>query len=283
MTWEVMILPPDSRTSFGPRLLGYARRVSLDPDAVRRDLDPFWRELQAVAETGSTNDDVLAAAAAGGPQGLVRVAEFQTAGRGRLNRKWDAAAGTSLMFSVLLRPSAPVARWGWLPLIAGLGIHDALREAGADVALKWPNDVQLGAERGKCGGILTQAAGGAAVVGIGLNVLRHDGLPDGAAAIEDEWTAPRERVLAAVLNAIASRYGEWDAAGGDVERSGLLAGYRAACGTLGQDVRVMLPARDEPVLGRAEDIDVEGRLIVSTPDGPLIVGAGDVVHVRPAR
>lgn len=257
--------------------------TELDDDAVREGLDEFWSELQAVSETGSTNDDLMRAAANDAPEGLVRVAEFQTAGRGRLTRSWEATAGTSLMFSILLRPSAPMARWGWIPLLAGLGVHDALTAAGVDAALKWPNDIQLGPDRAKCGGILTQVAGQGVVVGIGLNVLPHDGLPDGAAAIGEQWDAPREQILTRVLNAIAVRYGVWNAADGEVQRTGLLGDYRAACATIGQQVRVLLPARDVPVTGEATDVDADGRLIVKTATGQLVVGAGDVVHVRPAH
>ncbi|WP_158716361.1 biotin--[acetyl-CoA-carboxylase] ligase [Blastococcus sp. Marseille-P5729] len=255
--------------------------MSFDADAVRRELDPFWSELQAVGETGSTNDDVLAEAARGTPQGLVRTAEFQTAGRGRLDRGWEAPPGTSVMFSILLRPQAPVRHWGWIPILAGMGVYDALQSAAVDAALKWPNDVQLGPDRGKCGGILTQAAAGAAVVGIGLNVRSHDRLPETAEVIGDYWDISRERLLAAVLNAIAARYRRWDGAAGDVVRTGLLADYRTACGTLGQRVRVELPGGAPPALGIAEDVDQEGRLVVRTADGPVVVGAGDVIHVRP--
>lgn len=269
---------------FGARCRGqYARGVMLNAETVRRGLNPFWSSLEVVAETGSTNDDVLAAAAAGAPEGLVRSAEFQTAGRGRMSRPWEAPAGSSVMFSLLLRPTAPMTRWGWIPLLAGLGIHGALKSAGADVTLKWPNDVQLGPERKKCGGILTQATTGAVVVGIGLNAVTHDGLPETAAAIDSQWRTSRETLLRDVLNSIAEFYGTWNAADGEVERSGLLDAYRESCGTVGQRVKVMLPAVDEPVVGDARDVDSDGRLIVTTQDGSeLVVGAGDVVHVRPA-
>lgn len=255
----------------------------LNADVVRDGLDPFWTSLEVVAETGSTNDDVLAAAADGAPEGMVRSAEYQSAGRGRMARQWEAPAGSSVMFSVLLRPTAPMAHWGWIPLLTGLGIHDTLRRAGADVTLKWPNDVQLGADRKKCGGILTQAVTGAVVVGIGLNAVTHDGLPETAAAIDSQWHTTREELLRGVLNSIATLYGTWNSSGAEVARSGLLDAYREACGTVGQRVKVMLPAVEEPVVGSACDVDADGRLIVRREDGSdLVVGAGDVVHVRPA-
>ena len=257
--------------------------MTLDAEAVRRSLAPMWRELQVVEETGSTNDDLLAAAQAGAEAGLVRVAELQTAGRGRLDRTWEAPAGTALTFSILLRPPVPSASWGWLPLLVGLGVHDALLAGGVDAALKWPNDVQIGPDRRKAAGILAQATGDAVVVGVGLNVVPHESLPETGAAVGEQWEAAREDVLVGVLNAIAQRYTDWLDQSGDADRSGALAAYRLACGTLGQRVRVTLPGRDDTVEGLADDIDDQGRLVVRRDDGEqLIVGAGDVVHVRPA-
>ncbi|WP_243837727.1 biotin--[acetyl-CoA-carboxylase] ligase [Cumulibacter soli] len=254
----------------------------LNADLVRRDLDPFWTSLEVVEQTGSTNDDVLAAAGAGTPQGMVRVAEFQSAGRGRLSRQWEAPPRSSVMFSVLLRPSVPMSRWGWIPLLTGLAIHDVLLAAGADVALKWPNDVQLGPERKKCGGILTQATADAVVVGIGLNAISYDGMPEVAAAIDTQWQVEREDLLRRILNSLASRYVAWDRNDGSM--SDVLDAYRAACGTIGQRVKVILPGVDDPVIGTAHDVDADGRLMVQRESGEeLIVGAGDVVHVRPVR
>lgn len=255
-------------------------------DLVRPLLDEMWRDFTAVEQTASTNDDLLAAAAAGAPEGTVRLAELQTAGRGRLDRRWDAPAGTAIMFSVVLRPSVSVTRFGWLPLLVGLAVYDVLVAHGGEVALKWPNDVQLGPQRRKCAGILLQMAAGsspAVVVGMGLNAKTHAGLPETGIAIDSVWDAPREEVFVAMINALAARYRTFIAADGDVVASGLLADYRAACRTVGERVRVFLPGRDEPVEGDAIDVDAEGRLIVDTGSGaPLIVGAGDVVHVRPS-
>ncbi|GAB3296671.1 biotin--[acetyl-CoA-carboxylase] ligase [Epidermidibacterium keratini] len=257
--------------------------MTLDAQVVRRSLAPMWREVQAVDQTGSTNDDLLAEARAGAESGLVRVAELQTAGRGRLDRTWEAPAGTALTFSMLLRPPVPTATWGWLPLLVGLGVHDALVAGGVDAVLKWPNDVQIGPDRRKAAGILAQAAGDAVVVGVGLNVVPHDGLPETGAAIGEQWAASREDVLIGVLNAIAQRYTDWLDQYGDADRSGALAAYRLACVTAGQQVRVTLPGESDALLGVALDLDDQGRLVVRRDDGEqVIVGAGDVVHVRPA-
>lgn len=249
--------------------------------------DPgLWRALRVVASTGSTNADLVAAARAGGSEGSILVAEEQTAGRGRLARGWVAPARSGLTFSVLLRPQrVPPASRGWLPLLAGVAVAEALAGLAPDlpVALKWPNDVLAGAEQRKLGGILVELVGDAAVVGIGLNVtLRADELPVPTAtslALEGAQV-DRDSLLRAVLRRLASRYRTWLAAGGDPEPSGLRAGYVELCTTLGRTVRVHRPARPE-LLGTAAGIDAHGQLLVDTADqGRQIIGAGEVLHVR---
>ncbi|WP_433176086.1 biotin--[acetyl-CoA-carboxylase] ligase [Actinoallomurus sp. CA-150999] len=248
----------------------------------------LWREIRVVAETGSTNADLAAAARDGADEGLVLVAEAQTAGRGRLARAWTAPPRSGLAFSVLLRPQVPLARLGWLPLMAGVAVVTALRgfvevegiERGgmADAALKWPNDVLI--HDRKLAGILAERAEDAVVLGIGLNVsLRADELPVPTATSLALEGAPADRdpVLRAILRELAAGYadfcGEW------VEGS-LREAYRAVCATLGRQVRVELPGPDGVLMGEAVDIDENGRLVVRAADGDHALSAGDVVHVR---
>ena len=143
----------------------------------------LWRAVRVVAETGSSNADLLAAAGAGAAEGTVLVAEAQTMGRGRLGRRWASPPRAGLTFSVLLRPAGvPAALLGWLPLLAGVAAAASVSAVAAvDATLKWPNDVLAGEQ--KLGGILAERAGTAVVVGIGINVwqARAD-LPPGAAA-----------------------------------------------------------------------------------------------------
>src|SRR6516164_482086 len=116
----------------------------------------LWREVRAVAETGSSNADLLAAAGAGAAEGTVLVAEAQTAGRGRMGRRWASPPGAGLTFSVLLRPDGvPGALLGWVPLLAGVAAAAAVRAVAAvEPGLKWPNDVLIGGA--KLGGILAE-------------------------------------------------------------------------------------------------------------------------------
>ena len=243
----------------------------------------LWSDLRVVSHTGSTNADVAAAAGAGVPEGLVLVAEHQSAGRGRADREWTAPPRSGLTFSVLLRPPAPTRpMWGWLPLLAGLSVATPLtRLSGLDVGLKWPNDV-LVADR-KVAGLLAEVVGDAVVLGVGINVsLREDELPVPAAtslSLAGSEVVDREPVLRAVLRDLAVRYRAWCDAHGDAEAAGLLGDYRAACVTIGRDVAVHLPGGRQ-LTGRVRDVDATGRLVVEGADGIEALAAGDVVHVR---
>ncbi|WP_042399691.1 biotin--[acetyl-CoA-carboxylase] ligase [Streptacidiphilus carbonis] len=250
----------------------------------------LWTSLRVVAETGSTNSDLVARAAEGAEAGTVLVAEEQTAGRGRLERSWSAPARSGIFLSMLLRPSAPKERWGWLPLLVGVSAASALSQvAGVEVRLKWPNDllVQVGGEERKLGGILAELAGDAVVVGIGLNVsLREDELPVPAAGsllLAGAAVTDRETLLRALLRTFDELYTDWAGADGEPEASGLRAAYAAQCATLGRQVRVELPGGRE-LLGEAVAVDGDGRLVVRDSAGEeRAVGAGDVLHVRPQQ
>ncbi|MDN0195378.1 biotin--[acetyl-CoA-carboxylase] ligase [Streptomyces sp. S.PNR 29] len=270
-------------------------RPPLNAAALRRGLvrdGGLWSEVDLVQRTGSTNSDLVARAAQGrAAEGAVLVAEEQTSGRGRLDRQWTAPARSGLFFSVLLNPAeVPVARWGWLPLLTGVAVATGLsRAAGVDTALKWPNDllVTVGGEERKAGGILAERAGDdGVVVGVGINVtLREQELPvpqAGSLALAGAVTTDRDPLLRAVLRSLEDWYGRWRAAGGDPAVSGLQETYAAGCATLGRTVRAELPG-ERSVVGEAVAVDGDGRLVLATDEGVQEpVGAGDIVHVRPA-
>lgn len=259
-----------------------------------------WTDLQVKASTGSTNADVAAAARTGAPEGLVVAADEQTAGRGRLGRSWGTPPRAALAVSVLLRP-APVAtaHWGWLPLLTGLAVLDAVHVTGVDARLKWPNDV-LVADR-KLAGILAErvcgpgrdCGDGGVVIGVGINVsLTPAELPVPTATsllIEGARRLDRDPLLRALLRALGRRYLSWRACGGNVAAikdggDGTRGAYLRACSTLGRTVRVDLPG-GAVVTGQARDIDPDGRLVLDPvgSDGgsdPRVVASGDVLHVR---
>jgi BirA family biotin operon repressor/biotin-[acetyl-CoA-carboxylase] ligase len=262
-----------------------AARPPLDEDRLAAALTPEY-DVEVVDIAPSTNALVAQRARAGAAEGLVVVAEHQTAGRGRLDRTWTTPARSALTQSVLLRPGglAP-AHWPWLPLMTGVAVVRALREHGAGTAgLKWPNDVLLGEE--KVAGILVErvdtADGAAAVVGVGLNVsMAHDELPVPSATslalagVEVD----RTELLVTLLRSLRREYAAWLAAGGDPDASGLLAAYSSLCTTLGRPVRVDLPSGEE-LTGVATRIAPGGGLVVESGARETTVGAGDVVHLR---
>lgn len=255
----------------------------------------MWRTIEGVARTGSTNADLLKRARAGAPEGLVLVAEEQTAGRGRMDRTWVAPPRAALMFSLLVRPfTIPAARRGWLPLLTGVAVVAGLRGVtGVTATLKWPNDVLVG--NGKLGGILAEATGDAVVIGIGINVSTEPdelpapgpgGLPATSLRAEGSRLLDRETLLTGILLAFERRYQAWRHARGNSAE--LRAEYRQLCETLGRQVRVERPG-GQLLSGKAVDVDSDGRLVVlvSSPGAlptagraEVAVAAGDVVHVR---
>ncbi|MGW1284331.1 biotin--[acetyl-CoA-carboxylase] ligase [Streptomyces sp. NPDC001118] len=273
-------------------------RPPLNAAALRRALireGSLYRAVDVVQRTGSTNSDLVARAVAGqageADEGVVLVAEEQTAGKGRLDRRWTAPPRSGLFFSVLLRPAeVPVARWGWLPLLTGVAVATGLsRAAGVDTALKWPNDllVTVGGEERKAGGILAERAGeDGVVIGVGINVtLRADELPvpqAGSLALAGAVETDRDPLLRAVLRALEEWYGRWRAVAGDPVACGLQETYAAGCATLGRAVRAELPG-ERAIVGEAVAVDGDGRLVIATEEGVQEpVGAGDIVHLRPA-
>jgi BirA family transcriptional regulator, biotin operon repressor / biotin---[acetyl-CoA-carboxylase] ligase len=242
-----------------------------------------WSEIRVVAETGSTNADVLAAARGGAAAGLVVVAETQTAGRGRLNRTWVSPPRSTLTFSMLLRPAAARRRWGWLPLLTGVALAEAVTEhVGLEVRLKWPNDL-LAADGRKLAGVLAEmtasSTGDAVAVGVGLNVSTRDtelaDLPDASSlALAGASVLDRDSLLRALLRSFADTYSAWERCGGAP-----LPDFADRCATIGARVRVWLPG-GETVTGTATGVDTEGRLLLRTEAGERVFSAGDVEHLR---
>jgi BirA family biotin operon repressor/biotin-[acetyl-CoA-carboxylase] ligase len=238
--------------------------------------------VRRFAEIDSTNRLLLDEARAGAPEGLVAVADHQTAGRGRLDRTWEAPPGSSLLVSVLLRPALEPEAVHWVVMAAALALADAVGEvAGFTPELKWPNDLVV-ADR-KLAGLLAEREPGsgdvrpAVIVGAGVNV---------------NWTAfpPELAGLATACNREA---------GGDVDREALLehyldrlghrldaidavpSDYRARLATIGRRVRV--EQASGAITGVAVDVRDAGELIVRDDDGDAhVITAADVVHLRSA-
>ncbi len=240
----------------------------------------LWQGVDVVATTGSTNADLAGLSREGAPAGLVLASGHQSAGRGRLARRWEAPPDTSIACSALVAPRRPMPEWGWLPLLVGMAVTDGVRAAtGLDARLKWPNDVLVN-DRKLCG-ILCESVGDAdtprAVLGFGLNVsLRADQLPVPTATSTrlEGSDVSATAILAAVLRSLETWFVAWDG-GADV-----VAEYRRRCDTIGRDVVVRIAGGD-PVTGRAVGVDAGGGIVVDTGSGERTFVAGDVEHLRP--
>jgi len=249
-----------------------------------------FADVRWVAETGSTNRDLLEAAAAGAPEGLVLVADYQSAGRGRLDRAWIAPAGASLLVSALLRPDLGPDELFLLTLACGLAAIDAVDEvAGVRPGLKWPNDLVVAegplADR-KLAGILAEShivkgQVEAVVVGMGLNLDWPADLPEElslTATSVNHLTGcevDREEVLLAWLRHFDRHLIAVGDAGGRIR---FLEEVRAASSTIGRNVRV--ESASESFDGRAVGIADDGRLLVDRDGSIVSVTVGDIVHAR---
>jgi BirA family transcriptional regulator, biotin operon repressor / biotin---[acetyl-CoA-carboxylase] ligase len=249
---------------------------------VGSDGDIWWSttwpegwDVRHVDETGSTNDDLIAAVSAGtAADRTVLVADHQTAGRGRLDRRWEAPPGANLLVSIVVAPApaVPAEATHRVGVAAVAAVRRFVRDDVApDVGLKWPNDLLVGDR--KLAGILAQRVldHDAVVVGLGLNV---GWAPDGAAAVaplvadENDPVDPA-RLLRALLEEI-------DALPTDIGPR-----YVECLVTIGRWVRVEMPAAVDPLFGRAVGVDEVGRLLVTDADGRRHdLDVGDVVHVR---
>ncbi len=257
-------------------------RAPLDIERLRDSLMPRWQQVDVVAETASTNSDLLDEPNAA--DRTVLVAENQIGGRGRLDRSWVSPPRAGLTVSVLLRPSVPVLRWGWLPLLAGVALCEAVNsDTGVTTSLKWPNDLLAPSGR-KLAGLLAQTADGVVVIGIGLNVSTTAAeLPVDTAtslALEGAAGVDRTALLVSILTKLDARIAQWADTDGDPDACGLAAAYRALSATIGTAVRVHTGA-GSALIGQALDVDEMGRLLVRTDQRTQAVSAGDVEQLRP--
>ncbi len=253
----------------------------------------FGRELVLLSRTGSTNDVAKERAAQGAAEGTVVLADEQTAGRGRLGRRWTAPPGDCLLCSILFRPHLPPTRTQWLTMLCALALADAVEDvAGLPTRLKWPNDliVQSPAPNlkpsdwRKLAGVLTETGVEGSrlefvVVGVGVNVnVKPESLPtlapDATSILaETGQEVDRAALLAALLAEIETRYLRLQAGESPhVEWAARLA-------TLGQRVDVTTPAG--VLTGVAEAVGEDGALLLRTSEGMLHrLLAGDVTLAR---
>jgi len=248
-------------------------------------MSTFVPSVRRFATLPSTNSEAMRQALAGVDEGLVIVASEQTAGRGRLDRKWVSPAGAGLYFSIVLRPLAEPGSWSLLPLLAAIAVNDALFEAcQLETDIKWPNDLIAG-ERKICG-ILAEAIetekGRAVVVGIGINLTKEafpPNLNEVAISVEEATTKrpDREVLLAALLRAFSSWYLLLQQSGGQQQ---ILEAWTSRS-SFAKGKRVKVTNGNEVITGITGGVESDGALRVETEtEGVRIIRAGDVTSLR---
>jgi len=261
---------------------------SLNADAISALLPverKIGREILAIAETGSTNDVASQLGRAGAAEGVVIFAERQTAGRGRLGRKWESAAHKGLWFSLLLRPAFALADWSRLTTWAAVGIARGIEEAlpGCRAAVKWPNDIYLAGK--KAVGILCESVAGPngyAVVGIGVNVnhtsedfpeelqTKATSLRETAGA--DVEALDRHAVAAALLRQLDGLYPALEN-----DFASVIAEAQSRSFLVGR--RVTVHGLQETYEATAEGLEADGSLRVRCDDGGTRLVSGGEVSV----
>ena len=244
-------------------------------------------DIPAIAVYSDADRDALHVEMAddGAPDWTVVVAGHQSAGRGRLGRTWVSSPGSSLLVSVLVRPTLPPAESPIITLAAGASMAEALRAAcGVEARCKWPNDVVVG-ER-KLAGILVEARVESdrlvhAIIGAGVNVAQSAG--DFTPAIRSTATSVAmeggRRDLAALLREFLARLRRSCDPAADGFPAVVLEAYRGLSATLGRTVEAWTTS-GATVRGRAADLGPSGELLVETKSGTQRVAFGEIEHLR---
>jgi BirA family biotin operon repressor/biotin-[acetyl-CoA-carboxylase] ligase len=254
-----------------------APRAPLVKSIIDRKISQYWR-VSVVDLTASTQSDLAELVNSSvAKSGEVIAAEYQSNGRGRLDRTFEAPPQSALLFSFFIKPKQERSNWSFISFLAALVMHEVISESlkeslEENVSLKWPNDILIGDK--KVAGLLAQQIGEGVIVGIGLNVaMSADELPVPTAtslALARSNNLDRNLLLCAFLNRFEIMFNEWESGSDFLEK------YRQVSSTLGRQVRVEVLGRD-PIEAKAVSITAQGALILS--DGTE-VNVGDVVHLR---
>ena len=243
----------------------------LDSSVINAAVTQYWR-VSVVELTASTQSDLVALVRAGDARaGDVIAAEYQSGGRGRLTRTFDAPKSSALLFSFYIEPQRNRDDWGWIPLIAGVSVAQRLSAFNAQV--KWPNDILI--DNKKVSGLITEVIGNGAVIGIGINVAMEPlELPVPTATslfIEGAQSLTRNQLLPDLLKIFETNFVNWDSGSDEI-----MATYRQMSATIGRKVRVEYPD-GEVESAVAVSISGRGELVLDTG---AYVQAGDIVHLR---
>lgn len=243
-------------------------------------MGPIVWQVEHFEAIDSTNTYLARRAREGAPEGAVALADFQSAGRGRLDRAWQSPPRASLLCSVLLRPELDVDQLHLVVAAVALAARAALvRLSGVRPHLKWPNDLVVGGNKvaGLLAEVIATPSTVAVVVGLGIN-LTYEG-PQGVAATsvlrESGVTITPRALLDHVLEELESRHAQLESREGQA----ILRGeYERALSTIGKKVQV--ETLGESISGEATGVDDTGRLLVVVEGSLRAFSMGDVVHVR---
>jgi BirA family biotin operon repressor/biotin-[acetyl-CoA-carboxylase] ligase len=223
-------------------------------------------------------DEVDRLAAQGEPEGLVVVADRQTAGRGRAGRAWHSASGSGLLFSVLLRPRKTPAEIPAFPLIIGLAVAEAIDEiAGVRSALKWPNDVLID-DKKVAGILMTSRIMDETIdylnVGIGINVAGADLPPDGTSLdISSSRFVDRDKLFEKILRRLDNAYAAFCNSGSGP----FIHDWTAKVAYLNE--RIEVESEGTKIEGIMRGVDDVGALLIETEDGSeMRIVAGELTR-----
>jgi len=245
--------------------------------------DRFGRTMRGFEEVSSTNTETAEWAREEAAEGSVVVTEYQSAGRGRHGRTWDAQKGKNLMFSVVLRPELGAERLGLITVAASVAVAEAINDfvSPHQTTLKWPNDVLLEGRK-TCGMLLESSISGkqdagVVVLGVGLNVNQTqfpDALADTATSLRLTTGRPVPRVplFAQLLQRLETQYDAVQGGDDDTVRRA----FQARLAALHEHATFRVPGTDRTISGMVQGITETGALRLDTPDGPETVHAGDV-------
>jgi BirA family biotin operon repressor/biotin-[acetyl-CoA-carboxylase] ligase len=232
----------------------------LKVDAINSKVAQYW-SVSVMEETSSTQIEL----ANNFVPGKVLVAEYQSAGRGRLDRKFEVPPRKGLTFSFAINAEKD---FGWIPLITGLAVSNAINNYVGEsiVEIKWPNDLLVGGR--KLAGILSEKTNSGAVVGVGINIFQEQNELPIANALSLSMVAKVDRtdLLIVILNELGNSLSRIES---------LKNQYRQKCATIGKTVQVTLP-NGEIIEDVAVGISDAGSLLLNSRE----ISVGDIVHLR---
>jgi BirA family biotin operon repressor/biotin-[acetyl-CoA-carboxylase] ligase len=251
-------------------------RAALRESELHAELSPYWR-VSVVDVTGSTQVDLAESIHANtAVDGDVLVANYQSAGKGRLDREFIAPPSSALLFSFFKSVERPREEWNFIALLTALSITEALADldSSGDLRIKWPNDILINEK--KIAGLLCQADSNGVIVGVGLNVcMQEDELPVATATslyLEKFSEVDRNVILKKILRVFEEKFQMWSKQGS----APFITQFEALCSSLNRDIEIIWPT-GESKTAVATGISLLGELILS--DG-VLVNSADVLHLR---